>query len=754
MENTVKVTINGKQYTVPKGMGLVDAAKSVGIEIPIFCYHPKMKPVGACRMCLVEIEKAPKLQTACTTTVADGMVVQTTSAKAVAGQNAVIEFLLLNHPLDCPVCDKGGECPLQDNTFAYGKGISQFEDIKRHFVKPIPLSDKVLLDRERCIMCYRCVRFTKEIAGDESLTVLERGSWSQIGLAEGRTFDSPFSGNTIEICPVGALTSSLYRFKARPWDIKTQPSVCSLCSVGCNINLTVREGKIARVLSRENTPVDDGWICDRGRFEYEFVASEGRLTQPLIRKNGQLEPASWTEALNLIRDSLTHVVQSKGARAVGAMASPRGTSEEGYLLQKLMRGVLGTNNVDYSFEPHPARTLPYDAATGSIAGLEKANTILLADVDPIKEQPVLDLRLKKAAGKGSKLIVIGPEKIDLVSYAALWLATPADKVARVAQGLLAAAVQENLVKPENVANADGIIAAARATDLDAVAAETGVSRANLVAAAKLYAEAGNASVLYRRTNRHPGLAAALVDLALLTGQIGRPGAAVYPLVREANEQGMLDVGAVPHRLPGQRSLEDRAVVAEFWGANPPTEAGLSGAELFGAARDRVLSALYLIGQDPVASYGPEAADALARLDFLVVQDIFLTETAKLATVVLPGAAFAEKDGTYTNLERRVQRLKAAVLPPGEAKPDWAIIRDVANALGADFDYSTAADVLTEIALTVPMYAGLTMARLGSKGVQWPRGAKGAGAESLYGEEGTRLDAVPLAADTRVGSTPT
>src|SRR6266851_4494576 len=271
---------------LPKGMILVDAAKTVGIDIPIFCYHSKLKPVGACRMCLVEIEKAPKLQTACTSPVADGMIVNTKSPKAIAGQSATIEFLLANHPLDCPVCDRGGECPLQDNTFGYGKGASVFAEVKRHFVKPIPLSDKVLLDRERCIMCYRCVRFQKEIAGDETLTVLDRGSWSQIGVLEGRTFDSPFSGNTIEICPVGALTSTMYRFRARPWDIQNKPSVCSQCSVGCNTSLTIRDNKIARVLSRENTPVDDGWLCDRGRFNYGFVASPERLTQPLLRRNG------------------------------------------------------------------------------------------------------------------------------------------------------------------------------------------------------------------------------------------------------------------------------------------------------------------------------------------------------------------------------------------------------------------------------------------------------------------------------------
>ena len=758
MENTVKITINGREYVVPKGMLLVDAAKSVGIEIPVFCYHPKMKPVGACRMCLVEVEKAPKLQTACTAPVADGMVVRTNSPRAVAGQNATIEFLLANHPLDCPVCDRGGECPLQDNTFGYGRGVSRFAEMKRHFVKPIPLSDKVLLDRERCIMCYRCVRFTREIAGDETLTVLERGSWSQIGVMEGKTFDSPFSGNTIEICPVGALTSSMYRFRARPWDIdvKTVPTVCSLCPVGCNVNLTVRNNEIKRVLSRENAPVDDGWLCDRGRFTYEFVASLDRLTQPMIRRNGQLQPASWSEAIVEIRDRLQETLVKRGPGSIAGVASGKGTNEEAYLLQKLMRAVIGTNNVDYTFRPHPSESpLGYDAATGSIAGLERANVIVLADVDPINEQPVLDLRLKKAAGKGAKIVVIGPDKIDLVSYAALWLKVDREKVTRVARALVAAVVQESLTKTEfvdaRVKGADELTRQAREVDLDGTAEDIGVSRDQILAAARLYAGAVNASVLYRRSDGPTGLAGALIDLSLLCGQIGRPGAGIYPLVRQTNEQGAIDMGATPDRLPGHQRMGDSqatATLADLWGRPIPGEVGLTGAEALHAAADGQLAAMYVIGHDPVTNSADPAAvrTALGRLDFLVVQDVVLTETAKLASVVLPGAAFVEKDGTFTSLERRVQRLRVGAQPPGDARPDWQIIRDLGVALGGDFDYQSSANILAEIALAVPIYRGITTGRLGATGLQWPRrGTDGQGSESLYDDESLTFTCVPIEA---------
>ncbi|HLZ10563.1 MAG TPA: NADH-quinone oxidoreductase subunit NuoG, partial [Chloroflexota bacterium] len=715
-----------------------------------------------CRMCLVEVEKAPKLQTACTAPVADGMIVHTRSPKAIAGQNAVIEFLLANHPLDCPVCDRGGECPLQDNAFGYGKGLSVFAETKRHFVKPIPLSDNVLLDRERCIMCYRCVRFTREIAGDETLTVLERGSMSQIGLLEGRTFDSPFSGNTIEICPVGALTSAKYRFKARPWDIKTTPSICSQCSVGCNVNLTIRDNKIARVLSRENDSVDDGWLCDRGRFNYEFVAQPDRLTQPLIRRDGELEPASWPEAIGFIRDRIQETLVKSGPAAIAAVASPVGTNEEAYLVQKLMRAVIGSNNVDHSFDRYPADgRLPFDAASGSILGLERANVIFLVDVNPLIDQPVLDLRLKKAAGKGAKIIVIGPEKIDLVGYSTEWLQTRADTVADVIRAVVGVIAQENLVKEdfiaERVRGADAALSEARGFDLDAAAARIGLTREALGQAARSYASAGTASILYRRSRNSTALSDAIANLALLTGQIGRPGSGIYPLVIGANEQGAIDVGAVATRLPGQRSVDDaraRQELSSQWGRIVPEAPGVPGADVLSAAAAGTISALYLIGQDPVSNLGAEAVSALQKLSLLVVQDIFLTETAKLATVVLPGATGAEKDGTVTNLERRIQRVRQAVTPPGEARPDWRIVSDLGVALGGDFDYRQASDILAEIAVVVPMYRGLTVAKLGSKGLQWPRRADGSGTESLYDQQDGPefFDLAPRPqGDVRVGS---
>src|SRR5918997_1353437 len=329
----VTLTIDGREVKVPNGTLIVEAAKTVGIEIPVFCYHPKLKPVGACRMCLVEIEKVPRLQTACTSPVSEGNVIHTTSANVIAAQNGVLELLLANHPLDCPICDKGGECPLQDNTFKYGLGVSRFTEEKRHLDKALPLSDRIVLDRERCIMCYRCTRFQAEIAGDEALAAIDRGGYSEIGVLEGETFDSPFSGNTIELCPVGALTSRQYRFRARPWDLQRTASTCAGCAVGCNLEIHARDGQILRLIGQDNREVNDGWLCDFGRWETLPPLPERRVIEPLVRSGGALVPATWPQAY----ERAAEVLRSGPA---GLLASPSMSSEAIWVFADAMRAAL------------------------------------------------------------------------------------------------------------------------------------------------------------------------------------------------------------------------------------------------------------------------------------------------------------------------------------------------------------------------------------------------------------------------------
>jgi NADH-quinone oxidoreductase subunit G len=436
----VHLTINGRKAAVPKGTLLVEAAKVAGFEIPVFCYHPKLKPVGACRMCLVEIEKMPRLQTACTTPVAEGMVATSVSPGAVAGQNAVIEMLLANHPLDCPICDKGGECPLQDNTFKFGLGTSRMREEKRSKDKAFPLSDRIVLDKERCIMCYRCTRFQAEIAGDQALVALDRGGDSEIGTQTGEPFESPFSGNTIELCPVGALTSRFYRFRARPWDLARTPSVCSGCSVGCNVSIHARDGAILRLLSRDNPKVDDGWLCDRGRFgtlppatapgqvDAAASASPRRPLQPLVRQHGVLAPAPLEQAL------LRVVALLRGRSAV--LASPTLTNEAVAVLDRELRPA--APHAQFGFLPRAGTPWPVQ---GRIASLPACRKVLLLGLDPWTELPVLALWLRKAALNGGSVVAVGKHN-GLFRDTAAWLQAESDGVEDCARGLLAALQQD------------------------------------------------------------------------------------------------------------------------------------------------------------------------------------------------------------------------------------------------------------------------------------------------------------------------
>ncbi len=402
----ITFTIDGLEVKAPENAMLVDAAKHGDVEIPVFCYEPKLgQPVGACRMCLVEIEGIPKLQTGCSTPVKDGMVVNTQSPRVREAQNAVVEFLLINHPLDCPVCDKGGECPLQDITFGWGKGTSRFIEPKRHFVKPLELSEKIAIDRERCILCYRCVRFSQEISEDYQLVLQERGAHSYVATFDGRPYEAPFSGNIVELCPVGALTSRPYRFRARPWDIEDAGTVCTLCPAQCNVTLTVRDERVLRVLARQNPEVDDGWLCDRGRFAYPRLGGEERIREPLLRDGGELRPVSWERALTEAATAL-----KRAGTRTAALAGGGTTNEEGALLASLLRDTLGSPHLDSrtaggKLPVDLQRNLSDPSLQAKVSDLEFAHAVLLLDCEPIKDAAILDLRLRKGVRRhGMKLL--------------------------------------------------------------------------------------------------------------------------------------------------------------------------------------------------------------------------------------------------------------------------------------------------------------------------------------------------------------
>ena len=412
MPDLVNVTIDDIKVQVPAGTLVVDAAKAAGVEIPIFCSHPKLDPLGACRMCLVEFPgpRGSRLDTACTVRVSEGMAVRTDSEPVKQAREAVLGFILINHPLDCPICDKGGECPLQDNTMEYGPGASKFVEVKRRKQKHYPISDLIMLDQERCILCWRCIRYLEEWEDKPQIGLFERGGETIIDVFPGRPVDARTSGSIIDICPVGALTNRVARFRYRPWELRRTPSICTHCPVGCNVRLDERVHTLRRIVARENMAVNDEWICDKGRFLHQHVDHPERLKSPMIRQNGALREATWEEAIAAAVEGFEAIAEQKGPNAVGAVAAGRVSNEAGYLLQKFFRTLVGTNNVDFS-EGASVRALP--TGLPAIADIAKSDVIVLVGFDPSEATPVLDLHIKRAVRrKGAKLLIINGRRIE------------------------------------------------------------------------------------------------------------------------------------------------------------------------------------------------------------------------------------------------------------------------------------------------------------------------------------------------------
>ena len=646
-------------------------------------------------MCFVEIEKIPKPpQTACTTPVSEGMIVHTKTEKVIKARKGTLEFLLINHPLDCPICDKGGECDLQDFTMRHGPGGTRFEQYKRHYPKPVPVSDRVMLDRERCILCQRCTRFSSEISMDNGLVMISRGYKMEVGTAPDHAFDSIFSGNTVEMCPVGALTATAYRFKARPWELKRTPSVCNNCSVGCNVRVDVRVDKVMRLMSRTNDEVDDGWLCDRGRWGFDFVNSQ-RLRTPLIRRNGQLVAATWDEAFYMIAARLRDIISKHGARAVGGIGSTRTTNEEAYLFQKLLREVIGTPNVDHhhGYFPGPRDTLtgkPW-MMTNSIAEIEKASHIVLIAADPYERQPILDLRIKKAMRGGARIYIVNARETELDRFAAQKITIPQHGAGAAVKVLLDSVVLQEKPKAPSTNDKGRVrIDPARTFGTEVTA--------QLRSLAHEIAEARGAIILYdEMATLEPGcenLAEDLQALAVVTGNIDRPGAGVGPLFEDANSLGARDMGLLPDALPGYK---------------PAPETGMTYAEMLSSPD---IKALYVMGANPARHL-----ELPSGLEFLVVQDITLTSTAQQADVVLPAVTFAEKDGSMTNIDHHVQAIWHALRPLPGAKADWEIISEIARRMGHKWSYASPQEVLLEIAAENPFYAGLTWEELRLHGVR-------------------------------------
>jgi NADH-quinone oxidoreductase subunit G len=692
---TITFTIDGLEVQAPENAMLVDAAKHGDVEIPVFCYEPKLgNPVGACRMCLVEIEGIPKLQTGCSTPVKDGMVVHTQSDRVKTAQQSVVEFLLINHPLDCPVCDKGGECPLQDITFGWGPGHSRFIEPKRHFVKPLELSPTIAIDRERCILCYRCARFSQEISEDHQLVLLERGAHSYISTFDGHPYVAPFSGNIVELCPVGALTSRPYRFRARPWDIEDAGSVCTLCPAQCNVTLTVRDDRVLRVLARENDEVDDGWLCDAGRFAYPTLGGDQRISQPMIRDGGELRPVSWERALEAAASGL-----KRAGERTGAIVGGQATSEEGFLLSRLLREGLDSPHLDsrgagaggvLSLELHRALSDP--ALQAKVSDLEFAHAVLIVDADPLEDMPILDLRLRKGVRRhGMKLAQTSSEDLPALRELALSLGQAGEDVVIL--------WHERLTAGPNGA------AAARA----------------------------------------------LLEIATSLSMSEIPGAGLLEIPADANGRGLREAGVLPNAGPGLSELErepgrDARAIAEGLAAGELAALYLFQTDPLHRLPDRQLT-------DPVpaseAMHSSESPDgtgdiaraldsqhdaqldradrelweqAMERASTVVAHATFLTEGLRAhADVVFPAEAYAEKEGTVVHPDGRLQRLRPAVARPGKfgsTLAGWQVLADLASRLDLDLGVLSGSMASQQLFDAVPFYAGLTLEEIGGRGVRW------------------------------------
>ncbi len=666
----VTITIDGTEVQVPAGELLIKAAEDSGTYIPRFCWHRRMNPVGMCRMCLVEVEgpRGIMLTPSCTMPVNDGMVVHTKSPTVEKAQEGVLEFLLLNHPLDCPVCDKGGECPLQDQTLSHGPGESRMVEEKRHYEKPIPISDLVLLDRERCILCARCVRFSEEISGDPLIEFMDRGNAAEVNTFPDEPFASYFSGNTVQICPVGALTASAYRFRARPWDLREVASVNPLTTTGDGVTVQASQNEVLRFLGVDNDATNHGWLDDRSRFGFEWIASPDRLATPLAKSGDGHTEVSWGEALGAAAENLSAVIEAHGPGAVAAIGGARGTNEDAYALASFMRSSVGSPNLDARLDDGlGTHLLSSLAGKGEIGDLETARTVLVWAADLKEEHPVLYLRVRRAAQElGATLITVHP----------------------TATGLADRATHTVTYRP---GEGHDLLDRLRAGSGDLADVRAALDEGPVVA---IVGRTGLAE--------DPALAEAVTAFAR-----DLPQASVLPVVRRANTYGAIDMGVAPDLLPGRVAAGGDAGHTGWEKAD--TSVGLDTRGILEAAADGRVKALLLVGADPLRDV-PDAdlaARALDAVDVVISIDCFLTDSTAKADIVLPALGFTEKEGTVTNLEGRVMKVNRIVSGPGQARADWSIIDDLAARMGRPLGFESAEAISLAIAEHAPAYGGIT-----------------------------------------------
>ncbi len=737
---SIELNIDGRTIAAKDGVSLYDVISSTGKIVPAMCYHYTFDPFGSCGMCLVMVEGKKAPVRSCTAKAAAGMIVRTEGEDLFLARKKAVEKHLSVHPLDCPVCDADGHCELQDMAFQHG--VTNLANAKQKLIPEDTRSLVLDFNMNRCIACGECINICKDVQMIDALQFMKKGGFNQVVAKGDAALSCEFCGDCLAVCPVGAITNKYSKYLYKPWQLKKTTTTCNYCGDGCQMYVETKDTHVVRVTSplswknkwgdREETAQGHGGLCVRGRFGFQFIDSEERLRQPLVRRERRLVEAPWLETAHAVVDRLAEVKAKHGPQAIAGLITARCTNEELYLFQKLMRGVIGTNNLDSSPRYghvnfiHAVRdSLGVGRMTNDSVDITKAKAILLVGSNITETNPVASLRVKEAIRVyKAQVIVVDSAVTNIAKLASYPLMVKPGTERLLVQGLVKSVLEQDLVDADATSkHPEAFAALKRAADglsLEAIAAQTGVTVDQIRAAAAVFAEAPKAIILcgegvVRRPEGYQHVLT-LVDLAWITGKLGRPGCGINAVTEEANEQGAVDMGAVPEFLPGQARFDDDTARAKFgkaWERDlPPFGTGARLPEILQRCRTGEIKALYVIGENPVATLPASlnVKEALEGLDLLICQDPFLTETARLAHFVLPACTFAEKDGTVTNQEGQVQRVRQSMDPLGESVPDWHILTALANGLGASLEYESSQDIQNEIMKLVPGYYNLGQPR--------------------------------------------
>ncbi|QPB59658.1 formate dehydrogenase subunit alpha [Enterococcus faecalis] len=742
---TVTLSIDNQEVTVPKGTTILEAAKGLGVEIPTLCHLKELAPDGSCRMCVVEVEGGRRggLTTACTAHCQEDMVVATHSEKVADSRRFILDLLLSNHKLECFSCGKNGDCQLQQYALDYGIDATSFTEGKRMPCHQEDTSNPFFsYDPEKCIMCRRCARVCQLRQGRDVLSIANRGFETKMMPSYGQAFDQSICescGNCVSSCPTGALTAKDTK-EYRKWETQKIPTTCPHCGTGCQMNLLVKNNRLVGVEPIDG-PANKNLLCVKGKFaSYKFVGSGDRLTEPLIKRNGIFEPASWEEALTLVSSKFNEIKAENGPDALAGFSCSRATNEDNYVFQKMVRAAFGTNNVDncarvcHSASVHGlAQTLGSGAMTNPIADItEDVDMILLVGSNPEEAHPVIGAQIRQAIQRGTQVVVVDPRKINLVKDSALHLQVQAGTNVAFANGMMHVILKEGLADRHFIEErTEGFL------DLEKMMADYTPEKVaeichihpeDLIQAARMYAKAEKAPIIYCLgvTEHSTGTEGvmSMSNLAMLVGKVGKPGCGVNPLRGQNNVQGACDMGCMPYDFPGYQKVNNPEVIDKFekaWHVPLNRNTGLTSTKVLPAATAGNVKGLYIFGEDPIVT-DPDTGhvrQALESLDFLVVQELFMTETAAYADVVLPGISYAEKDGTFTNTERRVQRVRKAVEPRGQAREDYEIFCEVMTRMGYPCAYESAKEIMKEISAVTPSFGGINYERLEKESLQWP-----------------------------------